>query len=186
MQTVVIDKPMETVRSHWTDAETLAKFFPAVTEITPFSDTRWLWKAEIGGITKRWMTSVERQSSTIRWEPTDGSDNRGVVELEETDDGVEVRVDLEFDESIWSSKVHRSDAKDGWRARQSLEAYEDFVTEGEVRDDGFRHEPKRIELEHMTRSELYEMASERKIRGRSKMRKSQLIEALLPEVRQAA
>lgn len=182
MKTLEISQPIETVRDHWGKAENLKKFFPSITEIRTFSETNWLWSAEIGGITKRWMTAVITTENSIEWKPTDGSENAGRVVFEETDEGTKIKLDLDFDDSIWTSDVHRSKNQKGWRTRQSLEAYEAFVDDGEIREDGFRLEPERIELEGMTRPELYEMASERNLAGRSKMRKSELIEALLPVV----
>lgn len=181
MKALEVSQPIDTVRSHWSDAEHVAKFFPAVKEIHPIGSDRWLWSADIGGITKRWMTAVERRQDRVEWRPTDGTDNRGRVLFEETDKGTRVKLDLAFDDSVWSSKVHRTKAKRGWRVRQSLESYRSFVREGEGFAGGFRHEPQRIELQQMTRPELYELATEHGIRGRSKMRKADLVEALLAE-----
>ena len=59
-QSIDVEVPVRTAYNQWTQFEEFPKFMDGVVEVRQLSDTRLLWRSEIGGVDESWEAEIDR------------------------------------------------------------------------------------------------------------------------------
>lgn len=97
-QSVEVDVPVRTAYNQWTQFEEFPKFMDGIVEVKQLSDTRLLWRSEIGGVDESWEAEIDEQlpDRRIAWHSVTGAKNAGVVTFHRISDA-KTRVMLQID-----------------------------------------------------------------------------------------
>jgi uncharacterized membrane protein len=97
-QSIDVEVPVRTAYNQWTQFEEFPKFMDGIREVRQLSDTRLLWKSEIGGVEETWEAEIDQQVPDMRiaWHSITGAKNAGVVTFHRLDDN-RTRVMLQID-----------------------------------------------------------------------------------------
>jgi uncharacterized membrane protein len=186
-----VEVPVRTVYNQWTQFEDFPLFMDHVSEVQQEDDRHVRFRANIVGVSREWEAEITEQTpdQRVAWTSVDGTENSGVVTFHPLNDN-ETRVVLQLEMDPHGILEHVAD-KGGFvsdRAKKDLRDFKSFIEQrghetGEFRDT-IRREPDhdarraRESYEEMSKDELYAIAQEREIDGRTSMTKPELIEAL--------
>jgi uncharacterized membrane protein len=97
-QSIDVDVPVRTAYNQWTQFEEFPKFMDGIVEVKQLSDTRLLWRSEIGGVDESWEAEIDEQrpDQRIAWHSVTGAKNAGVVTFHRLSD-TKTRVMLQID-----------------------------------------------------------------------------------------
>lgn len=193
IEEIDVDVPVRVAYDQWTQFEDFPLFMDHITEVKQLDDSHVHFSAKILGISKEWDAEITEQTpdQRIAWVATDGTLNSGVVTFHPLDDQT-TRVVLQMEMDPQGAIEHLAD-KGGFmkdRARQDLKDFKEFIeTRGRAtgayretieRPTDLSAQRRREELENMNHDELYEVAQEVDLRGRSSMSRDELVDSLAP------
>jgi uncharacterized membrane protein len=97
-QSIDVEVPVRTAYNQWTQFEEFPKFMDGIVEVRQLSDTRLLWRSEIGGVDESWEAEIDEQVPDMRiaWHAVTGAKNAGVVTFHRLSD-FKTRVMLQID-----------------------------------------------------------------------------------------
>jgi uncharacterized protein YndB with AHSA1/START domain len=96
---IVVNVPVSTVYSQWTQFEDFPHFMGGVESVTRLSDDRLKWVARIAGVRREWEARILEQVADRRvaWAATAGATNSGAVEFDDAGGGrTSLKLTLEY------------------------------------------------------------------------------------------
>lgn len=187
-----VDVPVRTAYDQWTQFEDFPLFMDHIVEAEQLDETHVRFKASIVGLKREWEAEITEQTpdQRIAWTAVDGTHTSGVVTFHPLSDR-HTRVVLQIEMDADGLLEHVAD-KGGFvsdRAKKDLAAFKDFIEQrgratgtyrGETSRDPHRSERgARARYEDKSKDELYEIAKDRDLDGRSSMKKDELVEELV-------
>ncbi len=189
-----VQVPVRTAYDQWTQFEDFPLFMDHITDVSQIDATHVHFEAKILGLTRAWDAEITEQTpdQRVAWTATDGTQNSGVITFHPlTDDTTRIVLQMEMDPSGFVEFVADRGGFVRDRAKQDLRDFKDFVEqrgratgayrETITRDPDHDAQRHREQLEELTHEELYALAQEDDLRGRSSMSREDLVEALAPE-----
>jgi hypothetical protein len=205
-RSITVDLPVRAVYNQWTQFEEFPEFMTHVERVTQLDDTHLHWQAKVLGAHREWVAEITEQvpDRRIAWKAQEGNEHDGthggaVTFHRLDDDHTKVMLQLDVDPEGLVERVGAATGVVESRAAKDLETFKSFMEDrggetsawrGEV-DPGptphvqgspmsptDRNVRKTGAYEEWSKDELYQRATELGIKGRSKMTKADLINAL--------
>jgi uncharacterized membrane protein len=129
-QSIDVEVPVRTAYNQWTQFEEFPKFMDGVREVRQLSDTRLLWRAEIGGVEETWEAEIDQQVPDMRiaWHSITGAKNAGVVTFHRlSDDRTRVMLQLEYDPQGFVENVGDAVGAVSLRVKGDLQRFKEFI-----------------------------------------------------------
>ena len=125
-----VEVPVRTAYNQWTQFEEFPKFMDGVREVRQLSDTRLLWRAEIGGVEETWEAEIDQQVPDMRiaWHSITGAKNAGVVTFHRlSDDRTRVMLQLDYDPQGFMENVGDAVGAVSLRVKGDLQRFKEFI-----------------------------------------------------------
>ena len=129
-QSVDVDVPVRTAYNQWTQFEAFPRFMDGVREVRQLSDTRLLWRSEIGGVYESWEAEIDEQipDKRIAWHSVTGAKNAGVVTFHRLDDKkTRVMLQLDYDPQGVIENVGDALGAVSLRVKGDLQRFKEFI-----------------------------------------------------------
>ncbi len=129
-QSIDVDVPVRTAYNQWTQFEEFPKFMDGITEVKQLSDTRLLWRSEIGGVSKSWEAEIDQQVPDMRiaWHSVTGAKNAGVVTFHRlSDTRTRVMLQVDYDPEGVVENVGDALGAVSLRVKGDLERFKEFI-----------------------------------------------------------
>lgn len=129
-QSVDVDVPVRTAYNQWTQFEEFPKFMDGIVEVRQLSDTRLLWRSEIGGVDESWEAEIDEQvpDERIAWHSVTGAKNAGVVTFHRLDDRkTRVMLQLDYDPQGILENVGDALGAVSLRVKGDLGRFKEFI-----------------------------------------------------------
>ncbi len=140
-QSIDVDVPIGTAYNQWTQFEEFPKFMDGVVEVRQLSETRLLWRTEIGGVDESWEAEIDEQVPDMRiaWHSVTGAKNAGVVTFHRLSD-TRTRVMLQMDYEPQGALEHVGDALGAvkLRVKGDLQRFKEFIESLGAETGGWR------------------------------------------------
>ncbi len=140
-QSIDVDVPIGTAYNQWTQFEEFPKFMDGVVEVRQLSETRLLWRTEIGGVDESWEAEIDEQVPDMRiaWHSVTGAKNAGVVTFHRLSD-TRTRVMLQIDYEPQGALEHVGDALGAvkLRVKGDLQRFKEFIESLGAETGGWR------------------------------------------------
>jgi uncharacterized membrane protein len=140
-QSIDVDVPIRTAYNQWTQFEEFPKFMDGVVEVRQLSETRLLWRTEIGGVDESWESEIDEQVPDMRiaWHSVTGATNAGVVTFHRLSD-TRTRVMLQIDYEPQGALEHVGDALGAvkLRVKSDLQRFKEFIESLGAETGGWR------------------------------------------------
>lgn len=193
LEQIDVEVPVRTAYDQWTQFEDFPLFMDHLAEVKQLDDTHVHFEAKILGLSRSWDAEITEQTpdQRVAWKATDGTLNSGVVTFHPlSDDTTRVVLQMEMDPQGFIEQIADKGGFMKDRASQDLADFKEFIEKRGRATGGFREtierdahhgaNRRREELESMSHDELFELARERDLRGRSAMSRDELLAALSP------
>ena len=129
-QSIDVEVPVRTAYNQWTQFEEFPKFMDGVREVRQLSDTRLLWRAEIGGVEETWEAEIDQQVPDMRiaWHSITGAKNAGVVTFHRLDDNrTRVMLQLDYDPQGVMENIGDAVGAVSLRVKGDLQRFKEFI-----------------------------------------------------------
>ncbi len=129
-QSIDVDVPVRTAYNQWTQFEEFPKFMDGIVEVRQLSDTRLLWRSEIGGVDESWEAEIDEQipDKRIAWHSVTGAKNAGVVTFHRLDDAkTRVMLQLDYDPQGILENVGDALGAVSLRVKGDLQRFKEFI-----------------------------------------------------------
>jgi uncharacterized membrane protein len=129
-QSIDVEVPVRTAYNQWTQFEEFPKFMDGVREVRQLSDTRLLWRAEIGGVEETWEAEIDQQVPDLRiaWHSITGARNAGVVTFHRLDDNrTRVMLQLDYDPQGVMENIGDAVGAVSLRVKGDLQRFKEFI-----------------------------------------------------------
>ena len=129
-QSVEVDVPVSTAYNQWTQFEEFPKFMDGIVEVKQLSDTRLLWRSEIGGVDESWEAEIDEQlpDRRIAWHSVTGAKNAGVVTFHRiADDKTRVMLQLDYEPRGIVENVGDALGAVSLRVKGDLQRFKEFI-----------------------------------------------------------
>lgn len=129
-QSIDVDVPVRTAYNQWTQFEEFPKFMDGIVEVKQLSDTRLLWRSEIGGVDESWEAEIDEQipDKRIAWHSVTGARNAGVVTFHRlSDDKTRVMLQLDYDPQGVIENVGDALGAVSLRVKGDLQRFKEFI-----------------------------------------------------------
>ncbi len=193
IHTVTVHQPVEVVHEEWLRTSSWSRFMDDVEAVSRLSEDLLLWTVKRAGVLRQWRATITEHvpGESLAWATTSEIGHDGRVTFRPVGEGsTEVSLAMRFQPEHVTDELTDETAYLDRRVERTLEDFRRYLgqrlmatgqLDGEIDADG-RIRPPRITdpeaLADMTVDELYEMAREIDLEGRSSMRKAELVDAL--------
>jgi uncharacterized membrane protein len=129
-QAIDVNVPVRTAYNQWTQFEEFPKFMDGVTEVKQLSDTRLLWRSEIGGVEETWEAEIDEQVPDMRiaWHSVTGARNAGVVTFHRlSDTQTRVMLQIDYDPEGLVENVGDALGAVSLRIKSDLQRFKEFI-----------------------------------------------------------
>jgi uncharacterized membrane protein len=129
-QSIDVDVPIRTAYNQWTQFEEFPKFMDGIVEVKQLSDTRLLWRSEIGGVDESWEAEIDEQVPDMRiaWHSVTGAKNAGVVTFHRIDDAkTRVMLQIDYDPKGVLENVGDALGAVSLRVKGDLQRFKEFI-----------------------------------------------------------
>ena len=129
-QSIDVDVPIGTAYNQWTQFEEFPKFMDGIVEVKQLSDTRLLWRSEIGGVDESWEAEIDEQVPDMRiaWHSITGAKNAGVVTFHRiSDDKTRVMLQIDYDPKGVLENVGDALGAVSMRVKGDLQRFKEFI-----------------------------------------------------------
>ncbi len=129
-QSIDVEVPVRTAYNQWTQFEEFPKFMDGVVEVRQLSDTRLLWRTEIGGVDESWEAEITEQVPDMRiaWHSVTGARNAGVVTFHRlADDKTRVMLQMDYDPQGVIENVGDALGAVSLRVKGDLQRFKEFI-----------------------------------------------------------
>jgi uncharacterized membrane protein len=129
-QSIDVEVPVRTAYNQWTQFEEFPKFMDGVREVRQLSDTRLLWRAEIGGVDETWEAEIDQQVPDMRiaWHSITGAKNAGVVTFHRlSDDRTRVMLQIDYDPQGVMENIGDAVGAVSLRVKGDLQRFKEFI-----------------------------------------------------------
>ena len=129
-QSIDVEVPVRTAYNQWTQFEEFPKFMDGVREVRQLSDTRLLWRAEIGGVDETWEAEIDQQVPDMRiaWHSITGAKNAGVVTFHRLSDArTRVMLQIDYDPQGFMENVGDAVGAVSLRVKGDLQRFKEFI-----------------------------------------------------------
>ena len=129
-QSIDVDVPIGTAYNQWTQFEEFPKFMDGIVEVKQLSDTRLLWRSEIGGVDESWEAEIDEQVPDMRiaWHSITGAKNAGVVTFHRlSDTKTRVMLQLDYDPKGVLENVGDALGAVSMRVKGDLQRFKEFI-----------------------------------------------------------
>jgi uncharacterized membrane protein len=129
-QSIDVEVPVRTAYNQWTQFEEFPKFMDGVVEVRQLSDTRLLWRSEIGGVDETWEAEIDEQVPDMRiaWHSVTGARNAGVVTFHRlSDDKTRVMLQMEYEPHGVVENVGDALGAVSLRVKGDLRRFKEFI-----------------------------------------------------------
>jgi uncharacterized membrane protein len=129
-QSIDVNVPVRTAYNQWTQFEEFPKFMDGITEVRQLSDTRLLWRSEIGGVDETWESEIDQQVPDMRiaWHSVTGAKNAGVVTFHRlSDDQTRVMLQIDYDPEGFIENVGDALGAVSLRVKGDLQRFKEFI-----------------------------------------------------------
>ena len=129
-QSIDVGVPIRTAYNQWTQFEEFPKFMDGIVEVRQLSDTRLLWRSEIGGVDESWEAEIDEQipDKRIAWHSVTGAKNAGVVTFHRlADNKTRVMLQLDYDPKGVIENVGDALGVVSLRVKGDLQRFKEFI-----------------------------------------------------------
>ena len=129
-QSIDVEVPARTAYNQWTQFEEFPKFMDGIVEVRQLSDTRLLWRSEIGGVDESWEAEIDEQipDKRIAWHSVTGAKNAGVVTFHRLDDeNTRVMLQLDYDPQGVLENIGDAIGAVKLRVKGDLQRFKEFI-----------------------------------------------------------
>ncbi len=129
-QSIDVDVPLRAVYNQWTQFEDFPKFMDGIVEVRQLSDTRLLWRSEIGGVDESWEAEIDEQlpDQRIAWHSVTGAKNAGVVTFHHlSDTKTRVMLQLDYDPQGLLENIGDALGAVSLRVKGDLQRFKEFI-----------------------------------------------------------
>lgn len=147
-QSIDVAVPVRTAYNQWTQFEEFPRFMEGVLEVRQLDDTRLVWRANVGGIEKRWEAEIAEQipDERVAWHSIAGATNAGVVTFHRIDENTtRIMLQLEYEPEGIAENVGDALGVATHRVKGDLERFKDFIEARGRETGGWRGEVERPE-----------------------------------------
>ena len=137
-QSIDVNVPVRTAYNQWTQFEEWPRFMEGIRQVRQLDDKRLEFRAEIGGVEKRWVAEISEQVPDMRiaWHSIDGAKNAGVVTFHRlSDDCTRIMLQMEYDPKGFVENVGDALGAAKLRIKGDLERFKNFI-ESQGRETG--------------------------------------------------
>lgn len=127
---IVVNVPVSTAYSQWTQFEDFPHFMAGVESVTRLGDDRLKWVAHIAGVRREWEASILEQvpDRRVAWAATAGATNSGAVEFGDAGGGrTSLKLTLEYLPEGVVEKVGALLHIVGRQAEHDLKGFKKFI-----------------------------------------------------------
>jgi uncharacterized membrane protein len=129
-QSIDVEVPVRTAYNQWTQFEEFPKFMDGIVEVKQLSDTRLLWRSEIGGVDESWEAEIDEQVPDMRiaWHSITGAKNAGVVTFHRlSDNKTRVMLQMDYDPKGVLENVGDALGAVSMRVKGDLQRFKEFI-----------------------------------------------------------
>jgi len=129
-QSIDVEVPVRTAYNQWTQFEEFPKFIDGIVEVRQLSETRLLWRTEIGGVDESWEAEIDEQipDDRIAWHSVTGAKNAGVVTFHRlSDTRTRIMLQIEYDPQGVLENVGDALGAVSLRVKGDLQRFKEFV-----------------------------------------------------------
>ena len=129
-KTIEVEVPVRTAYNQWTQFEEFPKFMDGIVGVKQLSDTRLLWRSEIGGVDESWEAEIDEQVPDMRiaWHSITGAKNAGVVTFHRlSDDKTRVMLQMDYDPQGVLENVGDALGAVSLRVKGDLQRFKEFI-----------------------------------------------------------
>lgn len=127
---IVVDVPVSTAYTQWTQFEEFPRFTGGVESVTRLSDDRLKWVAHIGGVRRQWEAKILEQlpGRRVAWAAVEGVTNSGAVDFRDAGNNrTELTLTLEYKPAGVVERVGSLLHVVGRQAEHDLKKFKDFI-----------------------------------------------------------
>lgn len=127
---IVVDVPVSTAYTQWTQFEEFPRFMGGVESVTRLGDDRLKWVAHIGGVRRQWEAKILEQlpGRRVAWAAVEGVTNSGAVDFRDAGNNrTELTLTLEYKPAGVVERVGSLLHVVGRQAEHDLKKFKDFI-----------------------------------------------------------